>query len=88
MRRVYLKETAGCLAVLFFIGNAIALADMPQMKIYKEAFPGEKPKCATCHLEALPKKENGKGALNAYGQKVVAIRQTPTAEDYKQAGKA
>ena len=65
-----------------------AWADIKQTKIYKEAFPGEKPKCACCHVDKKPSKEDGKHDLNEYGKKVIALANEPTAENYKAAGKA
>ncbi len=75
--------------IVFFsaIVSSAAWADMAEIKKYKEAFPDEKAKCATCHTEALPKKD-GNHELNAYGAKVTGISQKTTAETYKSAGKA
>jgi cytochrome c len=80
------QKVVGFLTVLLLIGSSLALADMKQLKAYKEAFPGAAVKCAHCHTAAMPKKD-GDHALNAYGQKVVAISNAPTAADYKAAGK-
>lgn len=65
-----------------------AWADIKQVKIYKEAFPEEKPKCACCHTDKMPKKDDGKHDLNDYGKKVKALANEPTAENYQAAGKA
>ncbi len=65
-----------------------AQADMKQIKTYKEAFPGELPKCTCCHVEKMPKKDEGKHDLNEYGQKVKAENPAPTAETYQKVGKA
>ena len=46
-----------------------SMADMAQMKVYKEAFPGVKVKCVDCHTAAVPKKDGDHG-LNAYGEAV------------------
>ena len=61
-------------------------ADPEQIKIYKKVFPDSKPKCASCHVDEKPKKEDGKHDLNVYGLKVKAIDQKPTEETYKKAG--
>ena len=37
-----------------------ASANLGQVKIYKAAFPEEKPKCTNCHVDKIPKKEEGK----------------------------
>lgn len=64
-----------------------AWANMGEIKKYKEAFPDEKAKCATCHVDAMPKKD-GNHDLNEYGKKVVSINEKPVVETYKTAGKA
>lgn len=81
------------IAVLFvfvgwFLGANSVRADVAQMKVYKEAYPGTKPKCIACHLEQLPKKDAGKHELNDYGKKAKAEMEKPTAEVYKKIGKA
>ena len=81
------NRVVGLVGVLMLVGSSMALADMAQMKAYKEAYPDEKAKCVTCHTAAMPKKD-GDHALNAYGQKVVAINAEPTAATYTEAGKA
>lgn len=65
-----------------------AWADIKQIKMYKEAFPDEKPKCACCHVDKKPNKDDGKHDLNEYGKKVKVLANEPTAENYKAAGKA
>lgn len=74
---------------ILFIWSAKAQADVEQMKAYKEAFPDAKLKCTSCHVDALPKKEEGKHEWNAYGKKVkeAAAKAKPTAEIYKKVGK-
>ncbi|MFA6599758.1 MAG: hypothetical protein WC352_08510 [Candidatus Omnitrophota bacterium] len=81
-------SVAGLAVFLTLAVFSTARADMDEMKKYKEAFPGEKPKCASCHLDALPKKDDGKHELNAYGKKVYELGKPATVENYKQAGKA
>ena len=72
----------------FFVWSVKAQADMEQIKAYKEAFPDAKPKCVDCHVDAIPKKDEGKHNLNAYGSKVKETSAKPTAETYKKVGKA
>ena len=75
--------------VLFVFSLTVAAplwADVKQIKLYKEAFPDEKPKCACCHVSEKPKKEEGQHDLNEYGKKVRAIKEAPDADTYKQAG--
>ncbi|MCB9757670.1 MAG: hypothetical protein H6753_04505 [Candidatus Omnitrophica bacterium] len=60
-------------------------ADLAQIKVYKEAFPGSKPKCLDCHTMALPKKDGDHG-LNDYANKVKALAETITVEEYKKVG--
>ena len=76
------------LSVLFFWATK-AQANVDQMKVYKEAYPDAKLKCINCHVDALPKKEEGKHEWNAYGKKVkeTAAKAKPTAEAYKKVGK-
>ena len=71
-----------------------AFANLEQQKIYKEAFPDSKPKCITCHVDAIPKKDEGKHDWNAYGKEIKkqAAQQAakeaakPTLETYKAVG--
>ena len=73
-------------AFVFLCSYSLARADVQQIKVYKEAFPDAKPKCLFCHVDALPKKDDGKHELSAYGKKIKEISATPTAETYKKAG--
>ena len=57
---------------LCFAGDG--LANLGVVKAYKEAFPGEKPKCSCCHVDKAPKKEEGKHEFNDYGKKVFAAK--------------
>lgn len=82
MRKILLSG-----AIFIFIAAGSASANVNQIKFYKEAFPGESPKCMTCHIDKVPKKD-GKHDLNPYGLKVKAENPTPTAETYKKVGKA
>ena len=75
------------LAGLFIlIATLPALANVKQVKVYKEAFPDEKPKCACCPVDEKPKKEDGQHDLNAYGKKALAVKEALDADSYKQAG--
>ncbi len=77
------------LVIVGFCSTGIALANLEQAKIYKAAFPDEeKPKCTACHVDKIPKKDDGKHDWNEYGQKVRKIKETPDTETYKAAGKA
>ena len=78
----------GSMVLILSFAAAPLWANIKQVKVYKEAFPDEKPKCACCHVDKMPKKEDGKHDLNEYGKKVVALSQEPTAENYRAAGKA
>jgi hypothetical protein len=72
-----------------------AQANMKEMKIYKEAYPDAKIKCIDCHVDAMPKKDDGKHEMNAYGKAVTAESQKagaksdviPTVDTYKKVGK-
>ncbi len=80
------KHLTTFFVLLLIVGIPSAFADVKQIKIYKEAYPDSKPKCAHCHVDTTPKKEDGKHDLNDYGKKVKAIAETITADNYKQAG--
>ena len=87
---MHYKKILFLTAAAFFIYGASAQADVNQIKLYKEAFPDAKPKCIDCHVDAIPKKDEGKHEWNAYGKKVKEISKEakPTAETYKKVGKA
>lgn len=80
---------AGVLALAVW-GASECQANVEQVKIYKTAFPQSKPQCLFCHIDKLPKKEEGKHQLNAYGLKVKetlkAPDEKPTEETYKALG--
>ena len=76
----------GLAGVICFFSPA-ASANLKEMKAYKEAFPDAKLKCITCHAVEKPSKDGPHG-LNDYGQAVLNIHANPTAETFKQAGKA
>jgi len=84
-----MKKTILVVPILVLVWGTTAFASMEQIKIYKEAFPDAKPKCITCHTDALPKKDDGKHELNAYGKEVlkqVKEGEKATAESYKAVG--
>jgi hypothetical protein len=66
------------------LGMATAQANMKEMKVYKEAFPGATIKCIDCHADAMLKKDAGKHELNAYGKAVV--KREATVDMYKKLG--
>ena len=74
------------LGVLAFLSFTNAEANVEQIKIYKEAYPDAKPKCIDCHVDKVPKKDDGLHALNDYGNKVLGLCPAPTADTYKDAG--
>ena len=95
MKKATLAVLLG-LAAGAFVFTSVAQADMKEMKTYKEAFPEAKVKCVDCHKDAMPKKDDGKHELNAYGTAVVAEAKKevkdaaevkPTADAYKKVGK-
>jgi len=66
-------------------------ADMSQIKAYKEAYPDAKPKCIDCHVDKMPKKDDGAHENNDYGKAAVTAAQAakldkPTADTYKALG--
>ncbi|MBI3617824.1 MAG: hypothetical protein HY210_06375 [Candidatus Omnitrophica bacterium] len=68
------------------IGNTLAMANMQQIKLYKTVYPDAKPKCTFCHVDKLPKKDEGMHEHNAYGNKVLETDAKPTADTYKKMG--
>lgn len=76
-------------SIIFFglIFQTFVWANVKQIKLYKEAFPDEKPKCSHCHVSDKPKKEDGEHELNDYGKKAAGIKAEPDADTYKAAGK-
>ena len=81
-------KKALALIVMFLFSSGSASANLEQVKIYKAAFPEEeKPKCGCCHVDKIPKKEEGKHDWNEYGQKVRKVKEKPDVETYKTVGK-
>lgn len=68
-----------------FLGNSLVMANVDQIKVYKAAFPDSKPQCIFCHIDKLPKKDEGMHEPNAYGKKVREAAEI-TADAYKQVG--
>ena len=91
------RGVALLVSVLFGVGFAgigvqTASADPDQIKAYKAAYEGAKPKCIWCHAVEKPKKEDGQHELNEYGKKAKALLDEPakklSAEEiYKSIGK-
>ncbi|OIO36764.1 MAG: hypothetical protein AUJ72_05705 [Candidatus Omnitrophica bacterium CG1_02_46_14] len=86
--KISVLARTGVVVVAGMFVSGLALANIVQVKLYKEAFPDEKPKCACCHKYKMPKKDDGMHELNDYGKKVIAISKAPTADNYKAAGSA
>ena len=80
-------------AVFSFLGSGFASANLEVAKLYKSALGmDEKPKCISCHVDKLPKKEDGKHENNEYGKKLMAAKtelkkETIDEEVLKSAGK-
>jgi len=75
--------------VLIFVAGSFCWASLDQVKIYKAAFEGSKPKCIDCHVDKLPKKGEGEHDFNAYGHKIAEVKETAgeiTEETYKKVG--
>jgi hypothetical protein len=82
------KKTGFIIGFVFcfvFLGNSLVMANVEQVKLYKAAFPESKPKCVFCHIDKLPKKDEGMHEPSAYGKKVREAAEI-TADAYKQAG--
>jgi len=84
MRKIIFFILAG-----FIISSVPAYANFPQIKAYKDTYTDAKPKCIDCHVDKMPKKDDGAHELNDYGKAVVKAAGTakPTAETYKTVGK-
>ncbi len=76
---------AGFVFAFVVVGNTFAMANVDQIKLYKAAYPDAKPKCTFCHVDKLPKKDDGMHEPNAYGKKVREAAEI-TADTYKQVG--
>lgn len=71
----------------WFVFSNAAQADVTVTKAYKAAFPDTHPKCINCHLDAMPKKADGKHEWNAYGKALkkainaAGVGDVPTADN-------
>ena len=84
---VLLIKTVVVLFYCIFFTTTV-FANLEQAKIYKAAFPDEeKPKCIMCHVDKIPKKDEGKHDWNEYGLKVRKVKEKPDEETYKTVGK-
>ena len=62
-------------AIVSLFSSCLAFANLEQVKNYKAAFPDEeKPKCIACHVDKIPKKDEGKHEWNDYGKKVLEAK--------------
>ena len=76
---------------MFILWAVPAHADLSQIKAYKETYPDAKPKCIDCHVDKMPKKDDGQHDNNDYGKAAVAAAKKagldkPTADTYKALG--
>ena len=83
MKTIMLLVLAG-----FILWALPAQANFAQIKAYKATYPDAKPKCIDCHVDKVPKKDDGAHVLNDYGHAVVKAAGTakPTADTYKTVG--
>jgi hypothetical protein len=75
----------------FIFWTVSAHADIAQIKAYKETYPDAKPKCIECHVDKMPKKDDGAHENNDYGKSVIKAAKAagldkPTADTYKTVG--
>ena len=78
----------GVILIAILAWSIPALANMKMIKAYKEAYPDSKPKCVNCHVDAMPKKDDGAHDPNDYGKAVLtaAGAEKPTADTYTKVG--
>jgi hypothetical protein len=84
------KGTILIIGLGLLLWMASAQANLNDVKLYNDAYPGAKVKCIACHVDAMPKSDKGKHNLNAYGKAVVkacAKSKVRTADTYKKLGK-
>ena len=79
-------KTLFLIAVFVFFTNTIATANVKYLKVYKDAYPDPKPQCMFCHVDKLPKKDDGKHDLNEYGKKVKEAAKTPEEVNFTEVG--
>jgi len=75
----------------FILWALPAHADFTQIKAYKETYPDAKLKCIDCHVDKMPKKDDGAHEPNDYGKSVIKAAKAagldkPTADTYKAVG--
>ena len=74
---------------LMCVSPVVSFASVETLKVYREVNPDLKPNCMYCHVDKMPKKEDGKHELNAYGLKVKEAMGTDkkelSADELKQA---
>ena len=72
-----IKHNSTVIVAIVFLSLFVprhSLANVETVKLYKNVFEGEKPKCACCHVDKTPKKEEGKHELNDYGKKILVAK--------------
>ena len=81
------QTMAFCILTGLVFWAASAMADMGQIKAYKEAYPDAQLKCIDCHVDKMPKKD-GAHDPDDYGKAVIKAAGTsaPTADTYKKVG--
>ena len=87
-----MKKVTFLIVAGFILWAVPAHANMTQIKAYKDAYADSKPKCIDCHVDKMPKKDDGAHELNDYGKAVVkaakdAKLDKATADTYKSVGK-
>ncbi len=84
-----MKVIIFCIISAFILWAVPAQANLTQLKAYKEAYPDTHPKCVDCHVDKMPKKEDGQHDPNDYGKAVIKAAGTekPTVDTYKKVGK-
>ncbi|MCA9400896.1 MAG: hypothetical protein KC713_04675 [Candidatus Omnitrophica bacterium] len=55
-------------ALLVVVWALPSFAGTQQLKVYRAVYPDVKPGCVYCHLDKMPKKDDGMHDLNLYGQ--------------------
>jgi hypothetical protein len=86
-----MKKTTFLILSGFIFVSVSAHADIAQIKAYKESYPDAKPKCIECHVDKMPKKDDGLHENNDYGKSAVKAAKAagldkPTADTYKAIG--
>jgi hypothetical protein len=86
-----MKTLALCILSGFIFLVTPARADIQQIKAYKVTYPDAQPKCINCHVDKMPKKDDGAHDNNDYGKAVLKAAKAagvdkPTADTYKTVG--